>query len=166
MDPKVYELLNDQINKELYSAYLYLSFADYYEEEGLSGFANWYMIQASEERDHALKFRDYLHDSGCKVVLGAIDAPAPSFSSYVEPLEEGLQHEKCVTSLIHAIYDAAYSVKDFRTMKFLDWFIEEQGEEEATAEEMLTKMKLFGSDAKALYDLDKEYASRTSSPAE
>ena len=124
------------------------------------------MIQASEERDHALKFRDYLHDSGCKVVLGAIDAPAPSFSSYVEPLEEGLQHEKCVTSLIHAIYDAAYSVKDFRTMKFLDWFIEEQGEEEATAEEMLTKMKLFGSDAKALYDLDKEYASRTSSPAE
>lgn len=161
MDTKVYELLNDQINKELYSAYLYVSFADYYEEEGLSGFANWYMIQASEERDHALMIRDYLHDNNCKVTLGAIAAPDKAFSSHIEPLEAGLEHEKYVTSLIHAIYEAAYEVKDFRTMKFLDWFVEEQGEEEATAEDMLTKMKLFGTDSKALYDLDQEYASRT-----
>ena len=155
MDAKVYELLNDQINKELYSAYLYVSFADYYEEEGLSGFANWYMIQAAEERDHALKIRDYLHDNGCKVVLGAIAAPDKTFSSYLEPLEAGLEHEKYVTSLINDIYAAAYEVKDFRTMKFLDWFIEE----------MVTKMKLFGSDAKALYDLDQEYAGRSATPA-
>ena len=161
MDTKVYELLNDQINKELYSAYLYVSFADYYEEEGLSGFANWYMIQAGEERDHALKIRQYLHDNGCKVVLGPIAAPDAAFSSHIEPLEAALEHEKYVTSLINAIYSAAYEVNDFRTMKFLDWFIEEQGEEETTAEDMVTRMKLFGSDAKALYDLDQEYAART-----
>ena len=129
MDKKVYELLNDQINKELYSAYLYMDFANYYEEEGLAGFANWYMIQAQEERDHA-------------------------------PLEAGLEHEKYVTSLINDIYSAAFAVNDYRTMKFLDWFIEEQGEEEDTAETMLTRMKLFGNDAKALYDLDQECAAR------
>ena len=93
--------------------------------------------------------------------MGEIAAPDKTFSSYIEPLETGLEHEKYVTSLINAIYDAAYEVKDFRTMKFLDWFIEEQGEEETTAEDMVTKMKLFGSDAKALYDLDQEYAART-----
>ena len=160
MDAKVYELLNDQINKELYSAYLYLSFADYYEEEGLEGFANWYEIQAQEERDHALIFRNYLHDNGCQVKLGAIAAPDKTFASYLEPLEAALAHEKYVTSLINDIYAAAHDAKDYRTMKFLDWFITEQGEEEATAEEMLTKMKLFGSDAKALYELDKEYGAR------
>ena len=161
MDAKVYELLNDQINKELYSAYLYLSFADYYEEEGLEGFANWYEIQAQEERDHALIFRNYLHDNGCQVKLGAIAAPDKTFASYLEPLEAALAHEKYVTSLINDIYAAAHDAKDYRTMKFLDWFIEEQMEEEDTADTMVTKMKLFGANAKALYDLDQECASRT-----
>ncbi len=161
MDERVYELLNDQINKELYSAYLYLSFADYYEEEGLSGFANWYEIQAQEERDHALIFRNYLHENGCKVKLLAIEQPNKEFSSFLEPLEAALEHEKYVTSLINAIYDAAHEVKDYRTMKFLDWFIEEQMEEEDTADDMITRMKLFGNDAKALYDLDQENAGRT-----
>ena len=161
MDNKVYELLNDQINKELYSAYLYLSFADYYEEEGLSGFANWYEIQAQEERDHALIFRNYLHDNGCAVKLGAIAAPDQTFSSHLEPLEAALEHEKYVTSLINDIYTAALAAHDYRTMKFLDWFIEEQQEEEDTADTMITRMKLFGSDAKALYDLDQENAART-----
>ena len=81
MDARVYELLNDQINKELYSSYLYLSFADYYEEEGLEGFANWYEIQAKEERDHALIFRNYLHENGCKVKLLAIDQPDKEFTT-------------------------------------------------------------------------------------
>ena len=161
MDKKVYDLLNDQINKELYSAYLYVSFADYYEEQGLSGFANWYMIQAAEERDHALIFRKYLIDNGCKVVLKTIDQPDKTFATYIEPLEAALEHEKYVTALINDIYGAAHDVKDYRTMKFLDWFIEEQLEEEVTADEMITKMKLFGADAKALYDLDQEYAART-----
>ena len=161
MDKKVYDLLNDQINKELYSAYLYVSFADYYEEQGLSGFANWYMIQAAEERDHALIFRKYLIDNGCKVVLKTSDQPDKTFATYIEPLEAALEHEKYVTALINDIYGAAHDVKDYRTMKFLDWFIEEQLEEEVTADEMITKMKLFGADAKALYDLDQEYAART-----
>ncbi len=160
MDKRVYELLNDQINKELYSAYLYLSFADYFEEEGLSGFANWYEIQAQEERDHALIFRNYLHDNGCKVKLLAIDQPDKEPQSFLDPLEMSLEHEKYVTSLINDIYAAAAEVKDYRTMKFLDWFIEEQMEEEDTADEMITRMKLFGGDAKALYDLDQEYAAR------
>lgn len=161
MDKKVYELINDQINKELYSAYLYLSFADYYEEEGLDGYANWYMIQAQEERDHALIFRNYLHENGERVKLLAIDMPDKTFTNFLEPLEAGLEHEKYVTSLINDIYAAAIEAKDYRAMKFLDWFIEEQMEEEDTADDMITKMKLFGSDAKALYDLDQQYAART-----
>ena len=143
MDARVYELLNDQINKELYSSYLYLSFADYYEEEGLEGFANWYEIQAKEERDHALIFRNYLHENGCKVKLLAIDQPDKEFTTFLEPLEAALEHEKYVTSLINDIYAAAAEVKDYRTMKFLDWFIEEQQEEEDNADKMITRMKLF-----------------------
>lgn len=160
MDKKVYELINDQINKELYSAYLYLSFADYYEEEGLDGYANWYMIQAKEERDHALIFRNYLHENGERVKLLAIDMPDKEFSNFLEPLEAGLEHEKYVTSLINDIYAAAMDAKDYRAMKFLDWFIEEQMEEEDTADDMITKMKLFGGDARSLYELDQQYAAR------
>ncbi|MBR3691016.1 MAG: ferritin, partial [Eggerthellaceae bacterium] len=121
MDKKVYELINDQINKELYSAYLYLSFADYYEEEGLDGYANWYMIQAQEERDHALIFRNYLHENGERVKLLAIDMPDKTFTNFLEPLEAGLEHEKYVTALINDIYAAAMEAKDYRAMKFLDW---------------------------------------------
>ena len=161
MDKKVYELLNDQINKELYSAYLYLSFADYYEEEGLDGYANWYEIQAQEERDHALIFRNYLHENGEKVKLLAIDQPDKTFSSYLEPLEAGLEHEKYVTSLINDIYAAAVAANDYRTQQFLGWFIDEQLEEEDTADDMITKMKLFGGDARSLFELNQEYASRT-----
>lgn len=137
-----------------------MSFADYYEDEGLSGFANWYMIQAAEERDHALIFRKYLLDNGKSVQLKGIDQPDKTFSSYLGPLEAALEHEKYVTSLINDIYAAAAEVKDYRTMKFLDWFIEEQQEEEDNADKMITRMKLFGSDAKALYDLDQENAAR------
>lgn len=160
MDSKVYELINDQINKELYSAYLYLAFADYYADAGLDGYENWYLIQAAEERDHAMILRKYLIDNDCKVELKTIDQPKTSFSSYLEPLEAGLEHERYVTSLINGIYAAAKDVNDFRTMKFLDWFIDEQLEEEVNATDMVTKMKLFGSDSKALYELDKEYQSR------
>lgn len=160
MDARVYELINKQIKEELYSAYLYLSFADYYEEEGLDGYAHWYEIQAQEERDHALIFRNYLHDNGEKVKLLAIDQPDKTFSNFLEPLEAGLEHEKLVTSLINDIYAAAAEVKDYRAMKFLDWFIDEQMEEEDTADDMITKMKLFGGDARSLYELNQEYGSR------
>ena len=160
MDKKVYKLINDQINKELYSGYLYLSFADYYEAEGLKGFANWYMIQAQEERDHALIFRKYLLDNDCPVVLEAIDKPDKTFTDHLGPLEAALEHEKYVTSLINDIMAAAVKANDFRTQQFLHWFIDEQLEEEANASEMVSNMKLFGADARSLYELDREYLGR------
>lgn len=159
-DQKVKELLNTQINKELYSAYLYLDFANYYTEQGLDGFSNWYRIQAQEERDHAMLFMQYMQNNGIPVSLEAIDKPDQTFSSNMDPLKAGLEHEQYVTSLIHTIYDAAYNVKDFRTMQFLDWFVKEQGEEETNADSLIKKMELFGSDAKGLYMLDNELGAR------
>lgn len=160
LDAKVAELLNTQINKEFYSAYLYLDFSNYYTEQGLNGFANWYMIQAQEERDHAMLFMQYLQNNGCKVTLDAIDKPDAELASFSDPLHAGYSHEQYVTSLIHTIYDAANSVKDFRTMQFLDWFVKEQGEEETNAEGLIRKFELFGSDPRALYMLDNELAAR------
>lgn len=160
LDKKVSALLNEQINKEFYSAYLYLHFANYYVEEGLNGFANWYQVQAQEERDHAMLFVKYLQNNGEKVTYESIDKPAKELADLTAPLEAGLEHEQYVTSLIHTIYDAAYSVKDFRTMQFLDWFVKEQGEEETNAEDLIKKMKLFGGDSKGLYMLDNELGAR------
>ena len=164
MNAKVRELLNAQINKEFYSAYLYLQFSNYFEEAGLDGFANWYKIQAEEERDHALLFYTYLQNENQKVTLGGIDAPMAEFASHADVLEAGLAHEKYVTSLINDIYAAAYEVKDFRTMQFLDWFVKEQGEEETNANDLITKMELFGSDPRGLYLLNQELAARVYSP--
>lgn len=160
LDQKVVELLNQQVNKEFYSAYLYLDFSNYYSDEGLDGFANWYMVQAQEERDHAMLFVQYLQNNGEKVVLEAVDKPAVDITSAKAVLEEGLKHERYVTGLIHNIYDAAYSVKDFRTMQFLDWFVKEQGEEETNAENLVKRFELFGDDPKSLYMLDSELAGR------
>ena len=145
LQEKVKQLLNEQINKELYSAYLYLDIANYYTEQGLHGFANWYMVQTQEERDHALLFMKYLQNNDEKVTFEAVAKPDKVFADLKAPLSVGLEHERYVTSLIHAIYDAAYSVKDFRTMQFLDWFVKEQGEEETNADDLVKKMELFGS---------------------
>lgn len=160
MDKRVHELLNDQINKELYSAYLYLDFSNYFKRVGLDGFANWYMIQAQEERDHAMLFYQYLQNESQVVTLEAIAKPDKEPNSHMDVLLAGLEHEKYVTSLIHDIYSAAYDVRDFRTMQFLDWFVKEQGEEETNATDMITKMELFGSDPKSLYMLNQELAAR------
>ncbi len=160
LDQKVAVLLNEQVNKEFYSAYLYLDFAVYYEEIGLDGFANWYKIQAQEERDHAMLFLQYLQNNGGKVTLEAIGKPDKELKDKLEVLRFGLEHEQYVTSLIHDLYEAAHSVKDFRTMQFLDWFVKEQGEEEKNAEDMVKKMQLFGDDAKGLYMLNSEMAAR------
>ena len=160
MDAKVHELLNQQINKEFYSAYLYLDFSNYFEDKGLDGFANWYMIQAQEERDHAMLFYKYLQNENMPVTLEAIAKPDKVFNSNMEVLEAGLEHEKYVTSLINDIYAAAYDVRDFRTMQFLDWFVKEQGEEETNANDLITKLELFGSDPKSLYMLNQELGGR------
>lgn len=160
LDKKVVELLNDQVNKEFYSAYLYLDFANYYKDKGLDGFANWYNIQAQEERDHAMLFVQYLQNNNEKVILEAIAKPDKEYTKVNDPLIFGLEHEEYVTSLIHNLYDAAYSIKDFRTMQFLDWFVKEQGEEETNANDLITKYDLFGNDPKGLYMLDNELSTR------
>lgn len=158
---KVAELLNDQVNKEFYSAYLYLDMSNYYKDESLDGFANWYKVQAQEERDHAILFMDYLQQNGVSVELGAIAKPDKKYKKFSDPLAEAAKHERYVTGLIHNIYAAAYEEKDFRTMQFLDWFVKEQAEEEDTADDLVKKYELFGSDSKGLYMLDSELAART-----
>ena len=160
MDQKVASLLNDQINKEFYSAYLYLDMANFYTRKGLDGFANWYEIQAKEEQDHAMLMYQYLHNNDVEVTLEAIAKPDKVFSTLMDPLQAGLEHEKYVTSLINNIYSAAVAVNDFRTTQFLDWFIKEQGEEEKNSTDLITKMELFGDDARSLYMLNSELAGR------
>ena len=160
LNQKVHELLNQQINKEFYSAYLYLDFANYFKAQGLDGFANWYMVQAQEERDHAMLFYQYLQNNSEKITLEAIAKPEAEIHCDMDALQASLKHEIYVTSLINDIYAAAYEVKDFRTMQFLDWFVKEQGEEEKNATDMIAKMELFGSDPKSLYMLNQELAAR------
>ena len=161
LNETVRDLLNQQVNKEFYSAYLYLDFSNYFEAKGLDGFANWYKVQAQEERDHAMLMLQYLQNNDVPVTLEAIAKPDARLKSNMDPLEAGLAHEQYVTSLIHAIYEAAYEARDFRTMQFLDWFVKEQGEGETNASDLIEKMHLFGSDPKGLYMLDQELAGRT-----
>lgn len=160
MNKKVFELMNDQINKEFYSAYLYLDMSNYYADQGLLGFQNWFKVQAQEEQDHAMLFSTFLQNNDQSVALKAIDKPDKTFDSLVAPLKISLAHEQYVTKLINNIYDEAVQDKDYRSMQFLDWFIKEQGEEEKTAEDLIKKFTLFGSDPKALYMLDQEAATR------
>ena len=160
MNQKVAQLINEQINKEFYSAYLYLEFSNYYADAGLDGFENWYRIQAQEERDHAMLFYQYLHNNDQKVTFKAIDKPDCVLENNMDPLKKGLEHEKYVTSLINNIYAAAFEEHDFRTMQLLDWFVKEQGEEEKNASDLITKMELYGTDAKGLYMLNSELKAR------
>ena len=158
MEATVSALLNQQINKEFYSAYLYLDIANFYASKGLDGFANWYQVQAKEEQDHAMLFYQYLHNNGQPVILEAVGKPDGAFASLEAPLAAALEHERYVTALINAIYTAAQAAQDYRTVQFLDWFVKEQGEEEKNAADLITKMELFGSDAKGLYMLNSELA--------
>ena len=160
MNEKIAALLNDQINKELYSAYLYLDIANYYDEQDLDGYANYYMVQAQEERDHALLFMKYMQNNGLKVTLEAIGKPDKVFTNLLDPLTVAAEHERYVTELINNIYHEAHQAKDYRTMKFLDGFVDEQMEEEDNADTMVSRYKLFGQDPKGLYLLDQEYAAR------
>lgn len=160
MNQKVAELLNDQINKEFYSAYLYLDIANFFSAKGLDGFANWYTIQAKEEQDHGMLFYTYLHNNSIPVELKAIAKPDKVFADLKDPLNVAFAHEQYVTELINNIYAEAQKVNDFRTLQFLDWFIKEQGEEEKNASDIVTKYELFGSDPRSLYLLDNELGAR------
>ncbi len=160
LQENVVALLNDQLNKEFYSAYLYLEFSNFFESKGLDGFANWYMVQAKEERDHALLFYQYLHNNNGTVTLEAIDKPDFHAEELLDALHAHLNHEVYVTGLINNLYAAARDAHDFRTTQFLHWFIKEQGEEEKNAQELITKMELFGTEPKGLYMLDNELKGR------
>ena len=161
MNEKVRDLLNDQINKEMYSAYLYLDMANFYNDKGLDGFSNWYEVQAKEEMDHAMMIYHYLHDNNQKVTLEAVGKPDKVYEELIDPLNAAYAHEQYVTELIHTIYGEAQKVNDFRTVQFLDWYVKEQGEEEKNASDLITKMELFGTDPRGLYLLDQELAART-----
>ena len=160
MDKKVATLLNDQIQKEFVSAYIYLGMANYYGEKALDGFAHWFTKQAQEEMEHGMKIYSYLHDNNEKVTLKEVAAPTGKYKNPAEPLAAALKHEQYVTDSIHAIVTAATKAGDYRTMQFLDWFVEEQGEEEKNAQELIDKMAQFGKTPEGLYLLDKELAGR------
>jgi len=160
INKKVLDLLNSQINKELYSAYLYLGISQYYSNAMLEGFANWYKIQAKEEQDHAELFMQYIQNCGEEIVLEAIAKPNVSYSDLKQGIEASVAHERYITGEINTIYSTALEEKDYKTIEFLNWFIKEQVEEEKNAEEQLKKFELFNGDKKGLYMLDRELAAR------
>ncbi|GAE87322.1 ferritin [Acetivibrio straminisolvens] len=160
LNQEIVKLLNEQLNKELFSAYLYLDMANYYADQNLSGFENWFFVQAQEERDHAMLFRQYLLNNGESVILTEVAAPNEKYNDYKDPLVKAFNHEKYVTDSINKIYEAAMKIKDFRTMQFLDWFVSEQGEEEKNADDNIKKYDLFAGDPKGLYMLDSEMKAR------
>ena len=165
LNKELVSLLNNQINMEWYSAYIYLDIYSYYEDKNLSGFGNWFFVQTQEERDHALLFTKYLLNNSEKVTLQDIKAPVTQYGGFRDPAQAAYEHELKVTASINNIYEAAYTQRDFRTMQFLDWFIKEQGEEEKNTEDIVKKYDLFGNDTKGLYLLDAELAARIYVPA-
>ena len=160
LDKKIIDLVNHQVNKEMYSAYLYLSMANYYAEKNLDGFAHWFTLQAKEEYEHAEKFMNYIHDNGEQVILEAIEAPKSDYADPIEPLKVTVEHEKYVTDLINQIVRVAHDLCDYRTLNFLSWFINEQAEEEKTANDLLARYEIFVDGKKNLYLFDQEMKSR------
>lgn len=160
LSEKMKKGLNDQINAEIYSAYLYLSMASYFDSENLKGFANWMKVQAQEEMTHAMKFYSYLYDKFCKVDLKPLDGPPVKWNSSKAVFEESFKHEQKVTALINSLVDLARSEKDHATENFLQWFVAEQVEEEASADEVLNKLKMIGDSGPALMMLDHELGAR------
>ncbi len=160
MNKKVAKLLDEQVNKEFFSAYLYLGISRYYTEQNLPGFAAWYKVQAEEEQEHAMKIYDYLLDQDQKVTLAQIAKVDVSFENTLEAAKEADKHEHYITGEIEKIMDAAVESKDYRTQLFLNWFITEQMEEERNSKDMVDRIKMAGKDSKGLYLLDKEVGER------
>lgn len=156
---KMREAINEQIRKEFYSAYLYMSMAAYFEDEALSGFGNWMRLQAQEESCHALILFNYVCEQGGRVSLGAIEAPEKEFKSPLDVFEQTVAHEKKVTASIHELVDIAMGEKDYATNSMLQWFVDEQVEEEAAADGVRTKLARIG-DGNGLFMLDKELGAR------
>jgi ferritin len=164
INEKLEKEFNVQINKELYSEYLYLAMKTYFMEQNLMGFVNWFDVQVQEEHAHAIGMFNYLNERGGKIELLPIDKPEFTGKTPLEIFEEVLKHEQYVTSRINTVYDVAEEVRDRAAMKFLDWYIDEQVEEEASVDGVLSTLRLIGDDKNALLLLDKDLATRVFNP--
>ncbi len=160
LSKKLSAAINEQINAELWSGYLYLSMSTYFEDKGLGGMAHWMRHQAEEEQEHAMKFYKYLVDRGERVVLKAIAAPATEFTGVTAIFEETLKHEQLVTSLINNLYSIAVEDKDYTSQSFLNWYLDEQVEEEKNAQEILDTLGIIGEKGNGLFMLDKQLGGR------
>jgi ferritin len=164
IDKKLQKALNDQLNAELYSAYLYLSMSAYFQTTNLPGCTNWMFVQAQEEQSHAMKFYDYLGRRGGRIELKAIDAPPTEWSSPRDVFEAVYKHEQKVTGLIKVLMELATEQKDDDARTFLQWFVDEQVEEEESADEVLQKLKLTDYKSQELYMIDRKLAKRVFKP--
>ncbi|KKI93169.1 ferritin [Bacillus sp. SA1-12] len=161
---KLVKGLVKQMNYEFYSAHSYLGMAAYCSAESLDGFANFFLVQAEEERYHAMKFYNFINDMGERAIVEGFPGPNNDFHSVLDVFEKGLQHEKEVTRRIYELADIALDEREHATMTFLKWFIEEQVEEEATFDNLIQKLKRIESDSNAFFMLDNELGKRTFVP--
>ncbi len=157
---KLENAINEQINAELWSGYMYLSMSAFFEEKGLKGFAKWMKIQWEEEKEHALKFFDYINERGGKVVLKPIAAVPTSWKDPLDAMKETYAHEQKVTALIYNLMDIAIAEKDYATQSFLKWYVDEQVEEESTASDIVTRLEMIAGNTNGLLALDKELGKR------
>jgi ferritin len=164
LSPKMEAALNSQINAEYYSSYLYLSMAAYFDSINLPGFANWMRIQNQEEMFHTMKFFDYVAERGARVKLTAVEAPETEWESTLAAFEATLAHEQHVTSLVNKLVDLAVEESDHATNNFLQWFVGEQVEEEATADGILQQLRLMKDAPGGLFMIDRELGQRSFTP--
>lgn len=157
---KLQNAINKQINAELFSSYLYLSMSAYFEDENLKGFAHWMRVQAQEEMGHVIKFYNFLINRGGRVLLEAVEKPDSEWKSSLDAFEKTYKHEQHVTSLINHLMDLSLEEKDHAASSFLKWFIDEQVEEEANADDLVKKLKMIGESSDGLFMLDKDLGSR------
>jgi len=161
LSQKMRQTLNEQINREMYSAYLYLSMSAHAQDIGLPGFANWFMVQYKEETEHAMRIYNYIIEQGGKVELKAIDEPLSEFKDPMDMFKKTLKHEQFITKSINDLVDLAVKEKDHATQIFLQWFVTEQVEEEANDNDIIAKLELAGGKGNGLFMIDKELAQRT-----
>jgi len=164
LSKKIEKALNEQLNKEMYSAYLYMSMSAHSTNIGLSGFANWFMVQYHEEMEHAMKIYNYINEQGGKVKLMAIDEPPSVFKGPMDMFQKTLKHEQFITKSINDLMDLAIKEKDHATQIFLQWFVTEQIEEEGNDNEIIDKLKLAGDKGNGLFMIDKELGARVYIP--
>jgi ferritin len=158
---KMQDAFNNQINAELYSSYLYLSMAAYFESINLPGFANWMRCQSQEEIVHAMKFYNFICERGGRVTLAAIDGPPTKWNSPLKVFEDAYAHEQKVTALINALVDLAVKQRDHASNSFLQWFVNEQVEEESSADKVVQQLNLAGENGSGLFMIDRELGTRT-----